>query len=99
MTIFEGQPYELWGLRNLARHVGLAVERSMRFDKDRFPGYRHARTLGNVEGGWKGEEREARMYVLRAKDGAEAEAKSPGGKKQGKKKRKRGDSSGSEDSD
>jgi 25S rRNA (uracil2634-N3)-methyltransferase len=65
LTIFEGQPYELWGVRNLARHVELSVERSMRFEKERFLGYSHARTLGNVENGWKGEEREARMYVLR----------------------------------
>lgn len=65
VTIFEGQPYELWGLRNLARHVGLIVERSMRFEKDRYPGYHHARTLGNVETGWKGEDREARMYIFK----------------------------------
>lgn len=70
LTIFEGMPYELWGVRNLARHVDLRVERSMRFDWGMWPGYQHARTLGNVEGGggWKGEEREARMFVLVDKD-------------------------------
>lgn len=34
-----------------------------------YPGYSHARTLGNIEGGggWKGEDREARSYVFQKK--------------------------------
>lgn len=73
VTIFDGQPYELWCIRNLARHVGLAVEKSFRFQASAYPGYRHSRTLGVVknkdgevsEGAWKGEERAARTYVFR----------------------------------
>ena len=67
LTVFEGMPYELWGVRNLARHVGLKIERSFKFAAEQYPSYKHARTLGNVEGGggWKGEEREARTFVLR----------------------------------
>ena len=74
VTIFEGEPYTLWNLRDLARHAGLAVERSFRFVWEAYPGYRHARTLGNLEGrgGWKGEEREARSFVLRRKEGSTA---------------------------
>jgi len=66
VTIFEGEPYELWGIRNLARHAGLGVVRSTRFEWEKFPSYRHARTLGNVKGGggWKGEDRAARMYIF-----------------------------------
>lgn len=65
ITLFEGEPYELWGIRNLARHAGLAVIRSTRFEWERYPGYAHARTLGNLRGtGWKGEERKARMYIF-----------------------------------
>jgi 25S rRNA (uracil2634-N3)-methyltransferase len=66
VTVFEGQPYELWNLRDLGRHVGMRVGRSFRFPAEAYPGYRHARTLGNVEGGggWRGEERPARTYCF-----------------------------------
>ncbi|KAF2151145.1 hypothetical protein K461DRAFT_211578, partial [Myriangium duriaei CBS 260.36] len=67
VTLFEGEPYTLWNVRDLGRHAGLDVVRSFRFDAGLYPGYSHARTLGQVEGGggWKGEDREARSYVFR----------------------------------
>jgi 25S rRNA (uracil2634-N3)-methyltransferase len=70
VTLFEGEPYTLWNIRDLGRHVGLEMVRSFAFQSEAYPGYKHARTLGNVEGGggWKGEEREARSYVLRRRD-------------------------------
>ena len=73
ITVFEGAPYELWNIRDLARHVGLKVGRSFKFQSTAYPGYRHARTLGNIEGGggWKGENRSARTYILEIKDGEE----------------------------
>ncbi|MCJ1304327.1 hypothetical protein MMC08_007139 [Hypocenomyce scalaris] len=73
ITVFEGEPYELWNIRDLARHVGLKVGRSFKFQSTAYPGYRHARTLGNIEGGggWKGENRSARTYILEIKDGEE----------------------------
>ncbi|KAF2114835.1 hypothetical protein BDV96DRAFT_494336 [Lophiotrema nucula] len=66
VTLFEGEPYTLWNIRDLARHAGLKVVESFKFDWTRYPGYHHVRTLGAIEGGgaWKGEEREARMYVF-----------------------------------
>lgn len=66
VTIFEGEPYDKWDLRGLAREAGLKSQRSFTFQSTAYPGYRHARTLGNLvgEGGWKGEERPARSYVL-----------------------------------
>ncbi|KAK5652524.1 hypothetical protein OQA88_10430 [Cercophora sp. LCS_1] len=71
VTLFEGEPYTLWNIKDLGRHVGLVVERSFRFRAEAYPGYRHARTLGVVRsrkgvegGGWKGEERRARSYVF-----------------------------------
>ncbi|KAL8787876.1 MAG: hypothetical protein Q9195_007569 [Heterodermia aff. obscurata] len=71
VTIFDGEPYELWNIRDLARHVGLKVDRSFKFQASAYPGYRHARTLGNIRdgGGWKGEERGARTYIFDAKNG------------------------------
>ena len=78
LTVFEGEPYSLWNVRDLARYSGYRVVESMRFDWAWFPGYRHARTLGDVkgrareegkrEGAWRGEEREARLYVFEVAD-------------------------------
>jgi 25S rRNA (uracil2634-N3)-methyltransferase len=69
VTLFEGAPYDLWNIRDLARHAGLAVEKSFRFRWDAYPGYKHARTLGVVKGGggWRGEERAARSFVFARK--------------------------------
>lgn len=50
ITLFEGEPYTLWNIRDLARSVGLECRRSWRFEWSLWPGYRHARTLGNLEG-------------------------------------------------
>lgn len=50
VTLFNGQPYDMWGIRDLARHCGLVVERSGVFDSTEWAkrGYQHARTMGNV---------------------------------------------------
>ncbi|KAF2993978.1 hypothetical protein E8E13_001109 [Curvularia kusanoi] len=66
VALFEGEPYTLWNVRDLARHAGLKVVESWKLDWSQYPGYGHVRTLGAVEGGggWKGEDREARMYVF-----------------------------------
>ncbi|KAL4942856.1 hypothetical protein BDV06DRAFT_155745 [Aspergillus oleicola] len=73
VTLFEGEPYTLWNIRDLARHAGLKVVTSFRFPWACYRGYSHARTLGEIEGkdggrgGWRGEDREARMYVFEKK--------------------------------
>ncbi|KAL8673842.1 MAG: hypothetical protein Q9168_001754 [Polycauliona sp. 1 TL-2023] len=79
VTIFEGEPYSLWNIRDLARHVNLKVGRSFKFQTEAYPGYKHARTLGNIEGGggWKGGDREARTYLLESKDGEKQEQTKP----------------------
>lgn len=66
VTLFEANPYTLWNIRDLARHAGLKVVESSKFDWEMYPGYKHVRTLGAIEGGgaWKGEDRDARMYVF-----------------------------------
>ncbi|KAF2457276.1 hypothetical protein BDY21DRAFT_392520 [Lineolata rhizophorae] len=48
VTLFEGEPYGLWNVRDLARSVGLKVVGSERFEAGWYEGYRHARTMGNV---------------------------------------------------
>ncbi|KAL2809476.1 hypothetical protein BJX63DRAFT_435142 [Aspergillus granulosus] len=73
VTLFEGEPYTLWNIRDLARHAGLRVVTSFRFPWACYRGYSHARTIGDIEGkdggrgGWRGEDREARTYVFEVK--------------------------------
>ena len=73
VTLFEGLPYRLWNIRDLARNKGLVVRRSWKFDSGVYPGYRHARTAGTImkggmdgeeesETAWKGEDRKARTF-------------------------------------
>lgn len=76
VTLFEGEPYTLWNIRDLARHCGFKVVESFKFPWSAYPGYQHARTIGDItsgkdrseegkrKGAWRGEEREARCYVL-----------------------------------
>ncbi|ETR99139.1 hypothetical protein M419DRAFT_49529, partial [Trichoderma reesei RUT C-30] len=71
VTLFEGEPYTLWNIRDLGRHAGLQLERSFRFQAAAYPGYHHARTFGVVRNkkgeessGWKGEDRAARSFVF-----------------------------------
>ena len=84
VTLFEGEPYTLWNIRDLARHCGLKVVESFKFPWSGYPGYRHARTVGDIttgkdrikegkpKGAWRGEERDARCYVLENKDASSA---------------------------
>lgn len=95
VTLFEGEPYTLWNIRDLARHTGLEVQKSFKFQPSAYPEYSHARTLGNIDGGggWKGEHREARTYVFQNKE-SQTSLK---GHNRGDKKRKRFDGDSSSD--
>ncbi|RMZ86080.1 hypothetical protein DV737_g57, partial [Chaetothyriales sp. CBS 132003] len=80
VTLFEGEPYTLWNIRDLVRHCGLQVVESFKFPWSAYPGYRHARTAGDIltgrdrtnegkrRGAWRGEERDARSYVIEVKE-------------------------------
>jgi Domain of unknown function (DUF2431) len=48
VSLFDGEPYSLWNIRDLARHSGFRVVTSWRFPWDAYPGYRHARTIGQI---------------------------------------------------
>jgi 25S rRNA (uracil2634-N3)-methyltransferase len=99
VTVFEGEPYTLWNVKDLARHVGLKPITQFAFQADAYPGYKHARTLGNIEGehggAWKGEDRKARTFVFEA---PLAPHQSRGGHTAQARKRKRQDES-SDDED
>lgn len=117
VTLFEGEPYSLWNIRDLARYCGLKVVESFRFPWAAYPRYRHARTIGEIAGkgsggkrpgAWRGEEREARMFVLEVKEEEEkvviAAEKVEGtggnevalGERRKRKKKKRGEINGEE---
>ena len=68
VSLFEAEAYGDWNIKDLARSVDLRCIRSERFGWEGFPGYRHVRTLGVVEGGWKGEDRDARWYAFGRKE-------------------------------
>jgi len=91
ITLFEGEPYTLWNIRDLGRYSDLQVAESFKFQASAYPGYKHARTLGVVKGkngevggGWRGEERAARSFVF---------VRNGEGVVHGEGKRKRGESS------
>ena len=103
VTLFEGEPYTLWNIKDLARHAGLKVVTSFRFPWASYQGYSHARTLGHIEGkhggrgGWKGEDRDARMYVFELKDDhPTTQAKTDAGAKKNKRPRNESDSDDSD---
>lgn len=93
VTLFEGEPYTLWNIRDLARHAGLRVVTSFKFPWACYQGYSHARTVGEVEGkdgrkgGWRGEDRDARMYIFELK-----KEERPTSRTTGKRKKKSADS-------
>ncbi|KAI5303493.1 GDP-mannose transporter into the lumen of the Golgi [Ascosphaera pollenicola] len=107
VTLFEGEPYTLWNIRDLARHSGLRVVMSFKFPWASYPGYAHARTIGEIEGkhggrgGWRGEDREARTYVFERKEweniGQAGNKK--GGSSKTKSKKKKKNAKGADDSD
>ena len=107
VTLFEGEPYTLWNIKDLARHAALRVVTSFKFPWASYEGYSHARTLGHIEGkhggrgGWKGENREARMYVferLEVDRGKKPQSSKPDTNSK-KKKRSRNESDSDDDSD
>ncbi len=58
VTLFEGEPYTLWNIRDLGRHAGLEVKESFKFQAAAYPGYKHARTIGVIQEKGKGGNRE-----------------------------------------
>lgn len=92
VTLFEGEPYTLWNIRDLARHCGLQVIESFKFNWAAYPGYKHARTIGDIttgkdrsdegkrKGAWRGEERDARCYMLGLKEEKLSSSLTKGGK-------------------
>lgn len=64
LSIFEGEPYNSWKIKMLARSEGYKVERSGKFDWLMFPEYHHKRTNGIRDTTKPAHERDARIYIF-----------------------------------
>ncbi|KAI3406244.2 hypothetical protein KGF56_001086 [Candida oxycetoniae] len=64
LTVFEGEPYNSWGIKILAKSQGYKVMKSGRFDWSMFPEYHHKRTNSTRDTTKPAAERDARLYVF-----------------------------------
>ncbi|KAK6204756.1 uncharacterized protein RJT21DRAFT_10945 [Scheffersomyces amazonensis] len=72
LSLFEGEPYNSWNIKILARTHDYKVERSGRFDWSLFPQYHHRRTNSTRDTTKPAAERDARIYIFdkfKPKDG------------------------------
>lgn len=77
LSLFEGEPYISWGVKSLARSVGLRVEQSGKFEWTAFEGYHHKRTNGIRDTTKPAAEREARIYIFDPKTSEDTQNKKP----------------------
>ncbi|KAK9370234.1 hypothetical protein V1509DRAFT_617158 [Lipomyces kononenkoae] len=106
VTLFDGLPYSLWNLKELAKASGFDTVRSGKFVWEHYEGYKHRRTSGMGETTKKAQERDARTYIFQKIDPNKKADNSPAkqkgtnrqnGPKSKRAKRKRDNSSDSED--
>ncbi|CAN3371496.1 hypothetical protein DIURU_000212 [Diutina rugosa] len=64
LSLFDGEPYDSWQSKRLARDLGLQVDRSVKFGWSLYPGYHHRRTNSMRDTTKPAEERSARTYVF-----------------------------------
>ncbi|ODV95464.1 hypothetical protein PACTADRAFT_23834, partial [Pachysolen tannophilus NRRL Y-2460] len=65
ITLFEGEPYDSWQIKKIAKNFNYKVTRSGVFKWELFPGYHHRRTNGTTKDTTKpADKRNARMYVF-----------------------------------
>lgn len=62
VSLFEGEPYNSWGIKALAKSEEYKVEQSGRFEWTMFPGYHHKRTNSIKDTTKPANERNARLY-------------------------------------
>lgn len=65
LSLFEGEPYNSWTVKILAKSEDYKVEKSGRFEWSMFPEYHHKRTNSGVRDTTKpAAERDARIYIF-----------------------------------
>ena len=83
ITLFTSHPYTLWNIRDLARHTGYIIRESFRFPWEAYPGYHHARTVGDIVSKHEKDGDAVRQRTNRGSEGNGKEGKD-GTKKNGK---------------
>ncbi|EJS43314.1 YIL096C [Saccharomyces arboricola H-6] len=64
LSTFDGEPYDSWQIKLLARKNGLTLSRSSKFQWKNFPGYHHRRTNSEQDTTKPAKERDARFYIF-----------------------------------
>lgn len=64
VTLFEGEPYDSWQIKMLAKTENYKVQKSGKFDWQDFPEYQHRRTNSTRDTTKPANERSARIYVF-----------------------------------
>lgn len=68
ISLFNGEPYDSWGIKLLAKNNSWYNERSIQFDWLNYPGYHHKRTNNELDTTKPAEERKARMYIFTSQE-------------------------------
>ncbi|KAI5961651.1 uncharacterized protein KGF55_003968 [Candida pseudojiufengensis] len=68
LTVFEGEPYNSWGIKIIAKEQNFKVEQSGKFDWEMFPEYHHKRTNSSQDTTKPANERDARLYVFEKRE-------------------------------
>ncbi|KAK9477079.1 hypothetical protein V1514DRAFT_348434 [Lipomyces japonicus] len=79
ITIFEGLPYDLWQVKELAKASGFDTIRSGKFVWEHYDGYDHRKTAGVGETTKKASTRDAKTYIFQLR--TETQQKTPTSKK------------------
>ena len=64
LSVFEGEPYNSWGIKIIGKEQGYKVMKLGKFDWSMFPQYHHKRTNGIRDTTKPASERDARLYVF-----------------------------------
>lgn len=64
LSVFDGEPYDSWMTKSLAKDNGLHVRRSNRFQWELYPTYNHKRTNSEQDTTKPAQQREARIYIF-----------------------------------
>ncbi|CUS24018.1 LAQU0S13e01442g1_1 [Lachancea quebecensis] len=68
ISVFNGEPYDSWQIKILAKTSGWKVERSSKFQWENYPEYSHKRTNSEQETTKPAAEREARTFIFELYD-------------------------------
>ncbi|KAL3233398.1 hypothetical protein RNJ44_03438 [Nakaseomyces bracarensis] len=65
LSLFNGEPYDSWSVKILAKNNGLQIERSNKFQWENFKSYNHKRTNSEQDTTKPAKERDARIYIFK----------------------------------